>query len=235
MDFDKEYYEGLYEDFIGELKKVSIEIGEDDIHWRGFYSQGDGLCFDFEVCNQDAINFLMNIDCPFAKGLSLLWENDYISEINIKTHKNVFAHHYSHSKTRNIELTVELLDDDLIQSEQINNAILTVKNREKIIADEIKSWYINICNNLYKQIEEVYEAFIENGEATEEEAYNEQEDITISDKIDSLIDPEMNIEKVVEMIEDAKDLSYTKGESINLIEKFIKNFNDEYIIIKKVK
>ena len=45
----------------------------------------------------------------------------------------------------------------------------------------------------------------------------------------------MNIEKVVRMIEDAKDLSYTKGESFNLIESFIKNFNNEYLIIKKVK
>ena len=46
---------------------------------------------------------------------------------------------------------------------------------------------------------------------------------------------EMNIEKVVRMIEDAKDLSYTKGESFNLIESFIKNFNNNYMIIKKVK
>ena len=57
--------------------------------------------------------------------------------------------------------------------------------------------------------------------------------MTISDRIDRMIDPEMNIEKVVRMIEDTKDLSYTKGESNNLIEKFIENFNKEYLIIKK--
>ena len=64
---------------------------------------------------------------------------------------------------------------------------------------------------------------------------NNQEDMTISDTIDTLIDPEMDIEKVVRMIEDAKDLSYTKGESFNMIARFIKNFNNEYMIIKKVK
>ena len=64
---------------------------------------------------------------------------------------------------------------------------------------------------------------------------NNQEDLTFSERVDELIDPEMNIEKVVRMVEDAKDLSYTKGESFNLIESFIKNFNSEYLIIKKVK
>jgi hypothetical protein len=64
---------------------------------------------------------------------------------------------------------------------------------------------------------------------------SEQEDLTFSERIDTLIDPEMNIEKVVRMIEDAKDLSYTKGESFNLIYRFIKNFNNEYMIIKKIK
>ena len=72
---------------------------------------------------------------------------------------------------------------------------------------------------------------------SEVEADSEEwdDEMTISDRIDAMVDPEMNIEKVVRMIEDAKDLSYTKGESFNLIESFIKNFNNEYMIIKKVK
>jgi hypothetical protein len=53
------------------------------------------------------------------------------------------------------------------------------------------------------------------------------------DQIDP-IDPEMNIEKVVEMITDATSLSYTKGESQFIMDKFIENFNKEYLIIKKV-
>lgn len=57
--------------------------------------------------------------------------------------------------------------------------------------------------------------------------------MTISDRIDSMVDPEMNIEKIVEMITDATSLSYTKGESLFLINQFIENFNKEYMIIKK--
>ena len=64
---------------------------------------------------------------------------------------------------------------------------------------------------------------------------NNQEDLTFSERIDTLIDPEMDIEKVVRMIEDVKDLSYTKGESYNIIEKFRESFKNDYMIIKKVK
>ena len=58
-------------------------------------------------------------------------------------------------------------------------------------------------------------------------------EMTISDRIDAMVDPEMNIEKVIEMICDTQDLAYTKGEGMLMIEKFIENFNKEYLIIKK--
>lgn len=67
----------------------------------------------------------------------------------------------------------------------------------------------------------------------EEEREEWDDEMTISDRIDSMVDPEMNIEKVVEMICDTQDLAYTKGEGMLMIEKFIENFNKEYLIIKK--
>ena len=76
---------------------------------------------------------------------------------------------------------------------------------------------------------------MEGNEEEEMEIDREEWDgeITISDRIEALIDPEMNIEKVVEIIKEVNDFSYTKGESFNLNETFIKNFNDNYMIIKK--
>ena len=67
----------------------------------------------------------------------------------------------------------------------------------------------------------------------DEEREEWDDEMTFSDRIDSLIDPDMNIEKVVEMIKDTNDLSYTKHESIALTEIFIENFNKDYLIIKK--
>ena len=228
MEFERIYYEGLYEDFILKLKNdYFIEIDDEDIYWRGFCSQGDGLSFDFKIEGLDAVNFLEKINSLSHEEISLLFENNFIFEIGIKTHKNFFANNYCHSNTRDIELIVEF-QEEFGFNEQIQNKIFTVEESIQSIQNEIKSWYVSECDNLY---DEIYKVFLECEEVVE----NEEEDIIISDKIDSLIDPEMNIEKVVEMIADAKDLSYTKGESINLIEKFIKNFNDDYMIIKKVK
>lgn len=62
--------------------------------------------------------------------------------------------------------------------------------------------------------------------------YNNNE-MTISDRIDAMIDPEMNIFKVREMFQEAYDLGNTKSESEYLIEQFVKNFDNEYLIIKK--
>ena len=237
MEFERIYYEGLYEDFILKLKNdYFIEIDDEDIHWRGFSSQGDGLSFDFKIEGLDVVNFLKKINSSNHEEISLLFENNFIFEIGIKTYKNFFANNYCHSNTRDIELIVEF-SEELEYNEQIQNKIFTVEESIQSIQNEIKSWYVSECNNLYVEIYKVYLEFEE--AENEEDAGDKQEDMASSDNINLsinlLIDPEMNIEKVVEMIADAKDLSYTKGESINLIEKFIKNFNDEYMIIKKVK
>ena len=232
MEFERIYYEGLYEDFILKLKNdYFIEIDDEDIHWRGFSSQGDGLSFDFKIEGLDVVNFLKKINSSNHEEISLLFENNFIFEIGIKTYKNFFANNYCHSNTRDIELIVEF-SEELEYNEQIQNKIFTVEESIQSIQNEIKSWYVSECNNLYV---EIYKVYLEFEEAENEEWEDEENKMTNSDIIGSLIDPEMNIEKVVETINDAKDLSYTKGESFNLIENFIKNFKDEYMIIKKVK
>lgn len=63
---------------------------------------------------------------------------------------------------------------------------------------------------------------------------SEQEDLTFSERVDELIDPEMDIDKVINLIQDATSLNYTKGEAYNLIEKFRESFKNDYMIIKKI-
>ena len=216
-------YDELYEGFIKKLKDVyHIDIKQSDIHWRGFWSQGDGLCFDFEIDNSDVAYFLEAIDAPEAKNFSDFWLDETIFAATIMTTKNNFATNYCHSNTRGVSLWFDHYVPKT-GAEEFNK----LNAAKKDINKHIKEWYVGVCDEFYKQIESHY---YENAELEDEE-----EDMTISDRIDRMIDPEMNIEKVVEMIHEAKDLSYTKGESINLIEKFIENFNKEYLIIKKDK
>lgn len=224
----------LTEGFLESLKTFGIDIEDKDIHWRCSFSQGDGLCFDFKIEGLDAVNFLKKINSSCHEEISLLFENDFIFEIGIKTHKNFFANNYCHSNTRDIELIVEFLEE-LEYNEQIQNKIFTVEESIQTIQNEIKSWYVSECDNLYGKI---YNAYLEFEEAENEEVEEEREEwddeITISDRIDSLIDPEMNIFKIREMFDEANDLSNTKNEASYLIDKFVENFDKDYLIIKKL-
>ena len=225
----------LTEGFLESLKTFGIDIEDKDIHWRGFGSQGDGLSFDFKIEGLDVVNFLKKINSSCHEEISLLFENDFIFEIEIKTYKNFFANNYCHSNTRDIELIIEF-SDELEYSEQIQNKVFTVEESIKSIQNEIKSWYVSECDNLY---DEIYEAYLEFEEAENEEEEVEEEreewddEIAISDRIEAMIDPEMNIFKVREMFQEAYDLSNTKSESEYLIDQFVKNFDKEYFIIKK--
>ena len=219
-------YEPLYEGFITNLKeKYFIEIEQKDIHWRGFCSQGDGLSFDFKLESSDVTSFLEAINAPHYEKILEFYNTDYIFQITIETIKNNFATNYCHSYTRDISFWFAKYDPK-ITSMQMD--LDKIKKDIPKIEEYIKEWYRTACDNFYNTIEAYYQ------EQCADIPDFPEEEMTISDIIDSRIDPEMNIEKVVEMINDAKDLSYTKGESLNLIEKFIENFNKEYLIIKKI-
>ena len=95
----------------------------------------------------------------------------------------------------------------------------------KNLQDEIRVWYVDRCQEMYHELEKHYNEV--------QDLESEQEYLTFSERVDELVDPEMDIEKVIEMIKDSTSLSYTKGEAENLLNKFIENFNKEYLIIKK--
>lgn len=222
-------YEPLYEGFIANLKeKYFIEIEQKDIQWRGFWSQGDGLSFDFTISDCDVVNFLEAISAPHHDNFKKFWNVNYIFACGIETVKNNFATNYCHSNTRNISFWFENYQPDVTQ---YCKDITRIKEDSSKITEHIKAWYIKTCDEFYNLLQNYYEE-----QCAEMEDFPEGDfgDLTISDVIDSRIDPEMNIEKVVEMITDAQDLSYTKGEGMAMVEKFIENFNKEYLIIKKI-
>ena len=222
-------YEHLYEGFIDNLKeKFSIEIEEKDIHWTGFWSQGDGLSFDFKIYNKDAINFLKAIEFDKVEDLLSALEKDKI-EIEINTTKNHFGTYYCHSNTRDINVNISF-DEDLKEYNMELYELLDNNSFIKDLENMIKSWYGNRCDELYNELSEYYYEHSTIDECEE----LEDEELTISDKIDSMVDPEMNIFKVREIFQEAYDLSNTKSESEYLIDQFVKNFDKEYLIIKKV-
>lgn len=218
-------YTELIEGFIEELKKYGLNLEVLDFHYRGFGSQGDGLSFDFKL------NSIHNCN-KFLKSIEI--ENDLhlyeISDIVIFTFKNSFSTHYCHEKTRNIVVVITTEDD--------------VSGLVENLEEEIERWYYSKCQEFYKILEEHHnEVEVLNEEDEEEIEFEREEwdddtdgydDGDIESIIIDRIDPDMNVRKIINMIEDSYALSNTNSEQDELIKKFIENFEKEYIIIKRI-
>ena len=220
MEEDIEYQD-IIDIFVEDMKKVGIELNQDEVHYRGFGAQGDGACFDFKLLNiNETANFLNSIG---YKNELLDKSIIYFDTIDVYTSKNSFSTNYCHEKTRNIDINWQFKDN--LNQVQLGVVKPFLEQMLKDIKFYVIDWYCMNCLNLYSKLEK---RFYDNLDHE-----NESEELTISNRIDSMIDPEMNIEKVVLMIMDAKVVSNSKGEEAELISKFIKNFNNEYLIIKK--
>lgn len=235
----------LIDSFIEDVKKTSLSLTSSSFNYRGFGSQGDGLSFDFKVQGIHECNLFLDgigIDSGFH-----LYE---ISDVVISTFNNSFAARYCHEKTRNISVDITLDDD----SDDITEL---VERLEK----EIESWYYNICQEFYRtlennnneieeleELEEDRQEWDDNSDGpdstdnTDDLIDDETEEISSAELLQQSIelmikdreDPDMLIENVISMVEEARDIATNSNEQEKLIKAFIKNFNKEYMIIKKV-
>ncbi len=222
----EEDYEMILEGFIDEIyTDFSLKLDIENIFWRGFCSQGDGLCFDFKLEDKEAFEFLLKLKC---ENIQHLKDAVNISDvgIEIETVKNNFATHYCHHNTRDIDVNIHFREDAEIKNKSLFDLLLngeTFKN----LQEEIRVWYVYRCKEMYYELEKHYNEV--------QDLESEQEDLTFSERVDELIDPEMDIDKIINLIQDTTSLNYTKGETYNLIEKFKEDFKNDYMIIKKVK
>lgn len=235
----------LIDSFIEDVKKTSLSLTSSSFNYRGFGSQGDGLSFDFKVQGIHECNLFLDgigIDSGFH-----LYE---ISDVVISTFNNSFAARYCHEKTRNISVDITSDDDS-------DNITELVERLEK----EIESWYYNICQEFYhtlennnneieelEELEEDRQEWDDNSDGpdstgnTDDLIDDETEEISSAELLQQSIelmikdreDPDMLIENVISMVEEARDIATNSNEQEKLIKAFIKNFNKEYMIIKKV-
>ena len=220
----EEDYGMILEGFIDKIHTdFGLKLDIKNIFWRGFCSQGDGLCFDFKLEDKEAFEFLTKLNC---KNIQHLKDAVNISDvgIEIETVKNSFASHYCHYNTRDINVDIYIKNDADIKNESLFDLY---PESFKNLQEEIRVWYVYICKEMYYDLEKHY--------IEVQDLESEQEDLTFSERVDELIDPEMDIDKIINLIQDASSLDYTKGESYNMIEKFRESFKNDYMIIKKVK
>ena len=220
----EEDYEMILEGFIDKIHTdFGLRLDIENIFWRGFCAQGDGLCFDFKLEDKEAFEFLLKLNC---ENIEHLKDAVNISDvgIEIETVKNNFATHYCHYNTRDINVDIYIKNDADIKNESLFDLY---PESFKNLQEEIRVWYVYICKEMYYDLEKHY--------IEVQDLESEQEDLTFSERVDELVDPEMDIDKIINLIQDASSLDYTKGESYNIIEKFKEDFKNDYMIIKKVK
>ena len=127
-----DWYECIFEGF----QETLTEAGFLDatIQFSGFWSQGDGLCFDAKI---DASKFATTID---EKRVVNLIDNSYISEFTIE--KTSYANHYSHEKTR-------FVDYDATDYNNINKVL-------ENLCEKIEVKRLELCKDFYNTLQKDY-------------------------------------------------------------------------------
>ena len=186
----------LTERFLEELNSFGIGIDTEDIHWRCSFSQGDGLCFDIKNMTLDEIITWLKavikslaseevqqekdpkqnggmLGISYVRGLLKTAEEiktlGVMTNFRLYTTKNIFATHYCHEKTREIEIDYSF---DLTTKQYDEKMDHHIDNHFEHLKDYFKNWYIEWCK---KSAQIVYDYLDEDGEEiveTEESTMN---------------------------------------------------------------
>ncbi len=166
-NMDWPWYDGIEEEFKTDIENQGWERVE--IWFTGFWSQGDGACFDAALSVYDWLNFHNRTEkypliTKCVSDQELIWG---------ATHKNNYGYHYSHERTRYFELEGEcedtLCSDGGIKEEELP----ALRDEWTALEKEIEEDRLDLCSDLYKKLEETYnsyftdEAIIENFDAND--------------------------------------------------------------------
>jgi arginyl-tRNA synthetase len=71
FNVDHDWWDCTYESFKDRMNDVGIEV--EDMHFSGFWSQGDGACFDGYVCDWTKFLGSLGYTCPALMALANTW------------------------------------------------------------------------------------------------------------------------------------------------------------------
>jgi hypothetical protein len=138
LSYDWWHYDG----YVDDLEKLGFK--DVKIYFSGFWSQGDGACFDAKIDLSNVENLTIQ-----EKRVVKLINEGYIDNFEIT--KNSYANHYSHENTRKIETNFWTYGGNLISNfsniEEIYHNL--GEKLEKIRYDKCKEIY----ESLYSQHE----------------------------------------------------------------------------------
>lgn len=130
-----EWYNYTYEDFTQEMKDMGFRV--DNIHFSGFWSQGDGACFEGRM--EDLKSFLKEYGCLTKyKKIYKLYNEGYLAITTY--HRGHYYHEYC--------MYVEIDGDD---SDNITSELW--KDFEDFLCETLRSK----AKELYRKLEKEYD------------------------------------------------------------------------------
>lgn len=141
---DCEWWEFVYEHHTQAIKKAGFDITR--IYFSGFWSQGDGAMFEYDGLDKKLLyKAVDSLDLP--KWKKAILKNGYISG------KGVQSGRYCHENSCSHSIYIET-----------DNGMQHYDNIEKLfyeyttdIEEYIEGFYIDLCSDLYKELESEYE------------------------------------------------------------------------------
>jgi hypothetical protein len=131
----------LIDDWQDKLEKIGFINSK--IYFSGFYSQGDGCCFDGDIDVEKLLNHLLNnFDLTIDEKAKLSKLQD---DFNITIEKTSFSNLYCHEKTRYINI-----DDFYVENQDDKILINKLENL-------IENLRLKLCCNIYDDLEKDYE------------------------------------------------------------------------------
>lgn len=168
MDINTEHDSWHY--FCLEDNKAKLhEIGFEDskIYYRGFWSQGDGACFE---CNNFNIEKLLKNDIMkknlTEKNINLLIKLYDCGYFDIAIEKNSFGYHYDHEKARYIDISSNILDF------KKHARIYKILNTFEVCLENLR---YNLSCDIYSSLNREYEELQSDFSILEILEYNEYE------------------------------------------------------------
>lgn len=158
MTDDEWWYEPIFDMFVGRCREYGMEVDVDDIHFTGFYSQGDGASF---TCNNiDTKKLLNSLEIQISDELEEK-ASDYI-KVSISRTTNRACHEQTVKVDVDVDALVEEEDEETIQD--IQDVADTLEFKLEALKD-------NLCQKLYYDLELEYD-YLHSAEYVDEIAYD---------------------------------------------------------------
>jgi len=153
INTDHNWYDYVYEHFTERMEKVGIRV--DQIYFSGFWSQGDGACFEGII--ESPLRFLrrhMPFHYPLMRKLVAMGGTVAVTCV----HSGRYYHEHSTEFSISCDEFKYLIDDDGDTRSEIADVLDEQLNYELAdFADDVKEIFRGYMKELYRELEQEYD------------------------------------------------------------------------------